>query len=152
MSPTWSTRPTTRCGARSTSLWVHRNLFWQLSRDGNLHGSGMSHAMTAFQKPFFRAPWMAQWSAEERLDGQHQKMDRPTNAMQGPPAEKTGRVSLLSRPPCPPDDPIDQGTELNRTFGIGQCAMGSESDVRPSSGECCSALAREFYKKNKINE
>ena len=29
--------------AGSTSLWVHRNLFWQLSRDGNLHGSAMSH-------------------------------------------------------------------------------------------------------------
>ena len=24
-------RPTTGCGARSTSLWVHRNLFWQLT-------------------------------------------------------------------------------------------------------------------------
>ena len=32
-SPTWSTRPTTLCGARSTSLLVHRSLFWQLSRD-----------------------------------------------------------------------------------------------------------------------
>ena len=29
--------PTTWCGARSTSFLVHRNLFWQLSRDGNLH-------------------------------------------------------------------------------------------------------------------
>ena len=48
-SPTWCTRPTTGCGARATSLWVHRNLFWQLSRDGNLHGSGMSHATTASQ-------------------------------------------------------------------------------------------------------
>ena len=48
-SPNLSTRPTT--GARSTSLWVHRNLFWQLSRDGNLHGSGMSHATTTSPKP-----------------------------------------------------------------------------------------------------
>ena len=31
------------CGTRSSSLWVHRNLFLQLLRDGNLHGSGMSH-------------------------------------------------------------------------------------------------------------
>ena len=30
------------CGARSTALWVHRNRFWQLSRDGNLHGSDVS--------------------------------------------------------------------------------------------------------------
>ena len=32
-------------------LWGHRNLFWQLSRDGNLRGSGMSHASTASPKP-----------------------------------------------------------------------------------------------------
>ena len=43
-------RPTTRCRARSTSVWVHKNLFRQLSRDGNLHGSGMSHVMTASPK------------------------------------------------------------------------------------------------------
>ena len=35
------------------------------------------------------------------------------NCLQGPPAEKTGRGSLLNRPSCPPDDPIGQGTELN---------------------------------------
>ena len=29
-SPTRSTRPMTGCEARSASLWVHRNLFWQL--------------------------------------------------------------------------------------------------------------------------
>ena len=29
------------------------------------------------------------------------------------PAEKTGRGSLLNRPPCPPDDPIGLGTEMN---------------------------------------
>ena len=57
LSPTWSTGPRTGCGARSTSLWVHRNLFWQLPRDGNLHGSGMSHDTTASPKPFFRAHW-----------------------------------------------------------------------------------------------
>ena len=28
-----------------------------LSRDGNLHGSDMSHAMTASPKPSFRTPW-----------------------------------------------------------------------------------------------
>ena len=32
VSPTWSTRPTTGRGARSTSLFAHRNLFWQLSK------------------------------------------------------------------------------------------------------------------------
>ena len=40
--PTWSTRPTTGRRARSTSLWVCKNLFLQLSRNGNLYGLGMS--------------------------------------------------------------------------------------------------------------
>ena len=39
--------PTTGCGARSTSLWVHRNLFRQMLRDGNLYFAGMLHATTA---------------------------------------------------------------------------------------------------------
>ena len=37
------------------------------------------------------------------------------NCSQGPPAEKTGRRSLLNRPSYPPDDIIGQGTELNYT-------------------------------------
>ena len=56
-SPTWSIRPTTGCRARSTSLWTHRNLFWQLSRDENLYGSVMSRATTASPKSSFRALW-----------------------------------------------------------------------------------------------
>ena len=43
--------------ALSTPLWIHRNVFWQLSRNGHLHGSSMSHATTASPKPSFRAPW-----------------------------------------------------------------------------------------------
>ena len=35
---------------------VGPNLFWQLSRDGHLHGSGMSHATTASPKPSFSTP------------------------------------------------------------------------------------------------
>ena len=34
-----------------------RKLFRQLSRNGNLHGSALSHATTASPNPFFRAPW-----------------------------------------------------------------------------------------------
>ena len=55
--PIWSTGPTTECRARSVLLWVHRNLFWQLSREKNLHGLGMSHVMTASPKPSFSVPW-----------------------------------------------------------------------------------------------
>ena len=51
----------TGCGARSTfSLCGFAGTSsgnWQLSRDGNWHGSGMSHATTACPKPSFRAPW-----------------------------------------------------------------------------------------------
>ena len=110
--------PTTGCGARSTSLWANRNLFWQLSRDGNLHSLGMSHAITASPKPSFKTPWRlgdglvgrgnAGWTTS--------KSEQPCpcqNCSQGPSAEETGRGSRLNPPSCPPDDPISQGTELN---------------------------------------
>ena len=50
-----SSTSTTGCGAKSSSSWVHRSLFWQLSIDGNSHGLRMSHATTASQKQPFRA-------------------------------------------------------------------------------------------------
>ena len=63
--------------ATSTSLWLHRNPLRQLSRDGNLHGSGMSQATTTSPKPSSRVPWMVTpyFSSEEMLDGQHQRVD-----------------------------------------------------------------------------
>ena len=45
--------------SKVSSWLVHMNLFWQLSRDENLHSSGMSHATTASPKPSIRAPWRA---------------------------------------------------------------------------------------------
>ena len=56
------------------------------------------------------------WSAEEMLDGQHQRVDIPARAKtadKGPPAEKTGRGSLLNRPSYPPGRPSGSKTELN---------------------------------------
>ena len=66
---------------------------WQLLRDGNLHGSGMSHATTASPKPSSREPWRvgeavvgrenAGWTtskSEHICPGQ--------NCSQGAPAEK----------------------------------------------------------------
>ena len=35
VSPSWSTRPTTGCGARLISVWAHGNLSWQLSKRRN---------------------------------------------------------------------------------------------------------------------
>ena len=139
-SSTWSTRPTTGCGARPTSLWVHGNLFWQLSRDGNLRGSGMSHATTASPKLSFRAPRRVDDAVVGRGNGgwTTSKCGHPCpcqNCPQEPPAEKTGRGSLLNCPSCPPlppppfrpplfrpppcppppcpPDPVGQGTGLN---------------------------------------
>ena len=45
---------------RDLLIWkwtnAYRNLLRQLSRDGHLHGTGMSHATTASSKPSFGAP------------------------------------------------------------------------------------------------
>ena len=88
-------------------LWVHRNLFWQLSKDGILHGSGMSQFTTALPKPSFRAPWSVGDAVVGRGNAgwTTSKSGHPCpcqNWSQRPPAEKTGRWSLLNRPSCPP--------------------------------------------------
>ena len=82
-SLTWSTRPTIGYGARSTSLWVHRNFLWQLSRDGNLLGSSMSTATTfspSYPSGHFGG-WARPWSTEEMLDGWHQRVDISVSAL-----------------------------------------------------------------------
>ena len=106
--PTWSTRPKIGCGARSTSLWVHRHLFWQLPRDRNLHRLGMSHAMTAYPKPSVRAPWKVGDAVvgRENAGWTTSKSGHSCpcqNCSQGPPAEETGRGSLPNRPSCRPN-------------------------------------------------
>ena len=77
---------------------------------GNLHGLGMSHVITASQNPSFWAPWRvgdavtgrgnAGWIASK---GGHPCPCQ--NCSQRPPAEKTGRGSLLNRPSSPPPSP-----------------------------------------------
>ena len=68
-------------GAKSNSLWVHWNLFWKLSSDGNLQSLGMSYAMTASPKPLGHLRGcLTPWSAEETMDGQHQTADIPAHA------------------------------------------------------------------------
>ena len=111
LSPAWSTKLTIKCGVRSTSLWAHRNLFWQLSRNWNLHGSDMSCATTASPKLSFRASWKvgdavvgkgnAGWTTS--------KSGQPCpcqNCSHGPPAEKNGGGSVLIRPLRPPFHPL----------------------------------------------
>ena len=79
---------------------------------------GMSHATTASPEPSFRAPWRVGDAVVGRgnagwTTSKSGHICPCQNCSQGPSAEKTGRGSLLNRLSCPPDDPIDQGTELN---------------------------------------
>ena len=93
-SPTWSTRPTTGCETRSTSLWAQRKLYRQLLRDGNSHVSDMSRATTASPEPSLGhlGGWATPWSAEKMLDGQHQKVDIPAHT-------RTAHKGLLQKRP-----------------------------------------------------
>ena len=70
------------------------------------------------QKPSFGAPWKVGDAVVGRGNARWTTLKSGhicpcQNCSQRPPAEKTGRLSLLNRPSCPPDDPIGQGTELN---------------------------------------
>ena len=49
--------------------WAYRNLLWQLSRDGNLHGSGMLHTETDSPKSSLGClgGWAMMWLAQELL-------------------------------------------------------------------------------------
>ena len=117
--PAWSIRPMTGCGARLTSLRAYRNLFWQLSRDGNSHGSaGLSNSMTTSSKPSFRVPWRTGDAvvSREKAGWTVSKSGHPCpcqNCSQWHPAEKTGRGSWLNCPSCSPHQPVSQGNELN---------------------------------------
>ena len=100
-SPTRNTRPTTVCGARSTSLWDHWNLLWQLLRDGNLHGSSMSHTTTASPNPSFGAPWRVGDAVVDRGNAGWtiSKSGHPCQCQscsQGPPAKKDWKISAKS--------------------------------------------------------
>ena len=104
----------TGCRARSTSLWVHRNLFWQLPIDGNLYGSGMWHATTASSKPSFRPPLRVGDTIVRRGNAgwTTSKSGHPClcqNCSLGRPAEKSGRGSWLNHPSCPPDNQSAKG-------------------------------------------
>ena len=60
-------------------------LLGNCQRDGNLHGSGMSNAMTASQNhpSGHLGGWATTWSVEEMLDGHHQRVDIPAHAHMG---------------------------------------------------------------------
>ena len=51
----------------------------ELLRNGNSHDSGMTHTTTTSPSGHLGG-WSAPWSAEEMLDGQHQRVDVPAHA------------------------------------------------------------------------
>ena len=108
---------------RSTSLWIHRNLSWKLSGDGNLHGLGMSHTTTACPKPSFMARWRMGDATVGRENGgwtfsKSGHLCPRQNCLQRLPAEKTGKGSLLNHPSCPHNNPVGQRNELNWTADV----------------------------------
>ena len=81
--------------------WSKINFFvgpQELSRDGNSHGSDMSHATAASPKPSFRAPWRLGDAVVGRgnVGRTTSKSGHPCPCqnLQGPPAKKTRRESL----------------------------------------------------------
>ena len=99
----------TGCGARPASLWVHRNL------SGNCQETETCMVRTCHtpRQPFNNHPlghlggWATQWSAEEMLDGQHQRVDMSAHARTAykdllQDSKKTSaESSLISIPPPP---------------------------------------------------
>ena len=108
------------CGARSATMLVHESLLATVKRaKENLHGSSMSHA-----------PWIVGNAVvgRENAGWTTSKSGHSCpcqNCSQGSHAEKTGIGFLLNRPLCPPDDPFDQGTEINwNAFRIFEFSVG----------------------------
>ena len=82
------------------------------------------------------------WSAEEILDGQHQRVDIPAcarTAYEGL-LQKTRRGSMLNRPSWPPNDPIGQGTELNWDIFLVQLYINVHNFEMVSSNTSVSGL------------
>ena len=96
--------------------WVRSEIIFLV---GPQHGSDMSHAATASPKPSVRARWRvgdalvgrghARWTTSKSGH-----LCPCQDCSQQPPAEKTGRGSLLNRLPCPHPSPTFQSVkELN---------------------------------------
>ena len=113
-------RPTTGCGARSTSCGSTGTSSGNCQETETCMVRACPHATTASPKPSFRAPWRMGDAVVGRRNGGWKtlKIGRPCprqNCSQRPPAEKTGWGFLPKRRSCHPDDQFGQGTELNRT-------------------------------------
>ena len=127
------------------SSFASMQTLFQQSRDGNLHGSGMSHATIASPKRSIRASWRMGDAVVGRENAGWAKSKNGhislcQNWSQGPPVEKTGRGTLLNRPSCHPDDTVGEGVELNWNTSLFGCpvlypvlyCIGLTSSVRPA--------------------
>ena len=101
--PAWSTWSTIWCGARSTSLWVHRNRFLATVKGWNFAWFGHVTHLDSLPKLSVRAPWRA----GEMLPEQNQRVDIPTlarTAHKGPLQKRLEEYLcwIVSRVPPPP--------------------------------------------------
>ena len=127
---------------RKTHDWVRSEIDFLVGLLGNSPGnSGISHAMTASPKPSFGGT-LDGGSAEDMLDGPHQRVDIPAYARTAHKGllQKTGRGSLLNRPSWPPNDPISQGTELNWDIFLVQLYINVHNFEMVSSNTSVSGL------------
>ena len=83
-SPTWSTRPTTGCGARSTSFWVQGTFsgHCQETETCMVRACHMPQEASSNHPSRHLGGWVMPWLAEEMLDGHHQtqRVDIPAYA------------------------------------------------------------------------
>ena len=121
--PTWSTRPTTGFGARTTSLWVH--LLRQLSRDGNLHAwfwachtprQPLKHHLSGHL-----GGWTMPWSAEEMPDGQHKRgTSRPITELLTRTSRRKDDLYWVVPHVPPITQSVEELTRLNSTKQMGK--------------------------------
>ena len=118
-SRTWSPTAMTGCGARSTPLWSTGTSSGKCQKTE-------THTVRACQTPWqplqdhpcLEGGRSRCYSHQRKgwMDNVKEWMSLPMpELLQWPPAEKTGRGSMLIHPSRPTNNPISQGTELNQT-------------------------------------
>ena len=127
--------------ARTTFTWACRNLFRQLSKDENPHGSGMSRATKTPQNhPSGHIGGLVMpWWVAEMLDGERQTVDISAHARTADNSLPRKRLEedlcgIFCLVPPPPPDCFGHWTGLNQSkLGLmGQDLMSSvDSDTIP---------------------
>ena len=117
VSPSWSTRPTTGCGPRSTSVWVHRNRFLATVKRQKLPWFGLvtlhdSHPKTILQGTF-KDGWRHGQQRKLWVDNIKEKSGHARTVRKGQLQKRLEEDLCWIIPHVPSGDPIGQGTELN---------------------------------------